>query len=214
MHQRKVIRTLLIDDQRHVHEAVTTILNNLDDIELVGHGTRGDEALSLCVACKPDVVLMDVMMPVMDGIEATRQLITTYPDLKILVLSSFQDDESVQAMLQNGASGYVLKGALLSDLANAIRTVFGGNMVLASEVMNVVLNTKPEAKAPQQNFNLTQRELEVLRLMARGLNNNDIADELVISRSTVKFHVANIIRKMEVETRTEAMVLAAKNKLV
>jgi two-component system, NarL family, response regulator LiaR len=205
-----LIRVVLIDDQRRVHEAVGIALSGCEDIRLVGHGSNGAEALELCADLKPDLVLMDVVMPGVDGIETTRVLHTRFPTIKILVLSAFQDDESVRAMLHSGAVGYVVKSALAHDLAPAIRTAMSGQSVFSAEVVNVLLQ-KP---APTQDFRLTEREREVLRAMADGLNNVEIAEKLVISASTVKFHITNIEHKMGVETRAEAIVLAAKNNLV
>jgi NarL family two-component system response regulator LiaR len=212
MSTTKPIRVLLIDDHRRIHDAVSVALDAQDDIILVGHGSNGEEALQLCEELTPDLVLMDVVMPGMGGIEATRLIREKYPATKILVLSSFQDDESIHTMLQSGASGYILKDALVSDLANTIRTTFHGSAVFSPEVAQVLL--KAESTEPRQTFGLTERELEVLQLMAQGLNNAEIAYKLTISQSTVKFHISNIQVKMGVETRAEVIVLAAKNNLI
>ena len=205
------IRVVLIDDHLHVHETVAALLSDTDDIVLVGHGSNGEEAVRLCASLRPDVVLMDVMMPRMTGIEASKSIHKNHPEIRILVLSSFQDDESVHAMLKSGATGYVLKDSLANDLANTIRTTFKGKSVFSTEVAERLLN--PES-GPGETFGLTTRELEVLRLMAQGLNNNEIAAKLVISQSTVKFHISNLIAKIGVETRAEAIVQAAKKKLI
>jgi NarL family two-component system response regulator LiaR len=206
------IRVILIDDQSQVHFAVASVFDANEDLVLVAQASSGEEGIDLIADYQPDVVLMDVVMPGMSGIEATRIVHDTYPDVRILVLSSFQDDESVYAMLENGAAGYVLKGSITSDLANTIRAVHHGHAVFSQEVSQVLLQGS-EAGAGD-DFGLTERELDVLVLMAQGLNNNEIAGELVISRSTVKFHIANVLEKMEVATRAEAIVLAAKNRLV
>jgi NarL family two-component system response regulator LiaR len=203
------IKVVLIDDHRHIHQAVTTILGAMPFIDLVGQGSNGEEAIQLCQEHQPDLVLMDVVMSGMDGVTATRIIHEQFPTIRILVISSFQDHESVHEMLRNGASGYVTKGALASDLISAIRATHDGQAVFSPGVAAQLLNP-----VPAQQFNLTDRELEVLGLMAEGLNNGQIAQALTISRSTVKFHVSNIVHKMGVETRTEALVLAAKNNLV
>ncbi|MBI5928698.1 MAG: response regulator transcription factor [Chloroflexi bacterium] len=208
----KIIRVILIDDHARVHDAVTMALHNLDDIALIGHGSRGEEALALCEELTPDVILMDVVMPGMSGVEATKLIRKKYPNIKILVVSSFQDDDTIHTILQNGASGYVLKDAIASDLANTIRTTFDGSAVFSQEVARVLL--KSDHSEPSQRFGLTQRELEILRLMAQGQNNAEIAHTLTISQSTVKFHINNVIAKIGVDTRAEAIVLAAKNNLV
>ncbi len=212
MSQTEPIRIILVDDHSRVHEAVSTILDTVDNIELVAQGSNGEEAIHLCDEYKPDLVLMDVVMPVMGGVEATRSIHQKYPEIKILVLSSFQDDESVRAMLENGAIGYVLKGSLSHDLVNTIRTAYEGRAVFSTEITQVLL--KPAKSEKKRDFGLTGREREVLKLMADGLNNIQIAQELTISRSTVKFHISNILHKMGVSTRAEALVVAAKNDLI
>ncbi len=206
-------RILLVDDHAWVHQAVNTILKIAPDIELIGQAHNGVEALRLCEELRPDLILMDVVMPHINGIEATRIIRERYDTIKILELSSFQDDESVLAMLDSGAMGYVLKGSLTGDLISAIRTAMTGVSVFSAEITSVLLKSNHET-TNGHDFGLTARELEVLRLMAKGENNPEIADKLVISQSTVKFHIVNIRDKMKVATRPEAMVLVAKNNIV
>jgi DNA-binding NarL/FixJ family response regulator len=207
------IRVLLADDQLRVHEAVTLALRGADDIVLVGQAANGDEAVVLCGQLMPDLVLMDVLMPRSGGIEATGRIHQRYPQVKILVLSAMQDDTTVRAMLEAGAVGYVLKDSLARDLAATIRATHAGNAVFSQGITDRLLqNNQPTPVS--QGFNLTERELEVLRLMAEGLNNGELAARLHISQSTVKFHIVNILDKMGVATRPEAIVLAAKNNLV
>jgi NarL family two-component system response regulator LiaR len=212
MENRHKIRVILIDDQSNIHKIVATALMVAEDIQLVAHGSNGKDALPLCQQHQPDVVLMDVVMPVMDGIEAATLLHQRYPAIKILVLSSFQDDDTVHSMLANGASGYILKSSLASDLVDTIRTIASGHTVLSAEVADTLLHSA--SGSPKQKFGLTHREIEVLRHVAEGLNNGEIAAKLVISQSTVKFHIANILQKMGVDTRPEAIVLASKNNLL
>jgi NarL family two-component system response regulator LiaR len=204
------IRVVLIDDHAQMHRIVRTILDATSDIELVGQGANGQEGIVLCEQYQPDIVLMDVVMPVMDGIEATKTLHERLPATKILVLSSFQDHESVHAMLHNGAVGYIVKSSLAEDLAETIRATFQGKMVFSSEV-GVHLMAPPQ---PAVDFHLTDRELEVLVLLAEGLTNRQSALRLSISQSTLKYHMANIYQKLGVQTRSEALVLAAKNNLI
>lgn len=206
------IRVLLVDDHRQVHQAVAAILRMVDDIELAGQGSNGQEAIDLCAELAPDLVLMDVVMPVMDGVTATAIIHEQFPDVKILVLSSFQDHESVYAMLRNGASGYVTKSALTSELIDTIRTAHQGQVVLSPEVAARLL--QQESSSAVERFHLTDRELEVLVLMAAGHTMNQIGQKLVISPSTVKFHINNILAKLGVKTRSEALIIAAKNNLV
>lgn len=210
MTEEHLIRVVLVDDHLHIHRAVQKILRTTKDISLVGQGANGQEGVSLCEQFQPDVVLMDVVMPIMDGIEATRKLHKNEPKIKILVLSSFQDHESVYTMLRNGAVGYITKSSLAEDLAETIRTIHQGKMVFSSEVGEHLM-------APPQlagEYNLTDREMEVLVLMAEGLTNKESAYRLSISQSTLKYHMNNIYRKLGVQTRSEALVLAAKSNLI
>jgi NarL family two-component system response regulator LiaR len=204
------IRVVLVDDHSQMHRIVQTILGATPDIILVGQGANGREGIALCEQYQPDIALMDVVMPIMDGIEATRVLQERFPEIKILVLSSFQDHESVYAMLRNGAVGYLTKGSLAEDLADTIHATFQGRMVFSSEV-GAHLASPPQ---PIDNFHLTDRELEVLVHLAEGLTNQQTALKLSISPSTLKFHMSNIYQKLGVQTRSEALVLAAKNNLV
>lgn len=204
------IRVVLVDDHAQIHRIVHVILGATTDISLVGQGANGQEGITLCEQYQPDIVLMDVVMPVMDGIEATKRLHERFPEIKVLVLSSFQDHESVYAMLRIGAVGYLTKGSLAEDLPETIRATVQGKMVFSSEV-GAHLLSPPQ---PIENFNLTDRELEVLVLMAEGLTNQQSAAKLSISQSTLKFHMNNIYQKLGVQTRSEALVLAAKNNLV
>jgi NarL family two-component system response regulator LiaR len=212
MDTKNLIRVILIDDHSQIHQAVSSVLDTVTDIQLIAHGSNGDEAVLLCDEYQPDLVLMDVVMPIKSGVEATGLIHQKYPNIKILVMSSFQDDESVHAMLANGAIGYVLKSSLAHDLVTTIRAAYYGKSVFSAEVTRILL--KPAKSESGTNFGLTVREIVILKLMSDGLNNGEIAGKLVISRSTVKFHLNNILRKMKVETRSEAIVLAAKNGLV
>jgi len=204
------IRIVLVDDHTQMHKIVQATLSATPDVKLVGQGANGQDAIVLCEQYKPDIVLMDVIMPVMDGIEATKILHEQFPDIKILVLSSFHDHESVYTMLRNGAVGYLTKDSLAQDLAETIRTTFQGNMVFSGEI-GAQLVSSPQ---PAVDFHLTDRELEVLVLLAEGLTNQQSAQRLSISVSTLKFHMNNIYEKLGVQTRSEALVLAAKNNLI
>lgn len=210
MTDKQPIRIVLADDHAQMHRVVQAILDATSEIELVGQGANGQEAIDLCEQYQPDIVLMDVVMPVMDGIQATKVIHESLPDIKILVLSSFQDHESVYAMLQNGAVGYLIKSSLAQDLVETIRATQQGKMVFSSEV-GVHLLGPPQTAV---DFHLTDRELEVLVLLAEGLTNQQSAQKLSISQSTLKFHMTNIYQKLGVQTRSEALVLAAKNNLI
>lgn len=210
MPSQNPIRVVLIDDHIQMHRVVQITLGATPDIKLVGQGANGQEGIALCEQYKPDIVLMDVVMPIMDGIEATQVLHERQPEIKILVLSSFQDHESVYTMLRNGAVGYITKDSIADDLADTIRAIYQGKMVFSSEIGSHLVSP-PQ---PAMDFNLTDRELEVLRRMAEGLTNQQTALKLSISQSTLKFHMQNIYQKLGVQTRSEALVLAAKNNLI
>ena len=204
------IRVVLIDDHLQIHTVVQATLNSTPDFKLVGQGANGQDAIALCEQYKPDIVLMDVVMPIMDGIEATKILHEQYPETKILVLSSFHDHESVYTMLRNGAVGYLTKDSLAQDLVETIRTTFQGKMVFSPDIVEQLVSSPH----PAVDFHLTDRELEVLVLLAEGLTNQHTALKLSISISTLKFHMNNIYEKLGVQTRSEALVLAAKNNLI
>jgi len=206
------IRIVVVDDHIKVHMGIEAALAAFEDLDLVAHGSNGREALQLCKEHHPDVVLMDVIMPGMNGIEATQAIHTQFPEIKIVALSGFQDDEGVRAMLQAGAIGYVLKTASIDDLAHTIRTAYSGKSVFSPEVMNILLNL-PQDKPPQ-DFGLTSREREVLKLLVNGLNNAEIAQALTISLSTTKFHVSRVFAKLGVTNRVEAAALAVEKRLV
>lgn len=213
----KTIGIILVDDHRRVHQAMAEMIDFIDDIELLGQASNGEEAIALCDQYKPDLVLMDVVMPVMDGVEATKHITAKHPDIKILALSSFKDPTTVREMLENGAIGYVLKESSVDDLEHTIRTAYEGQGVLSHEVIQGLLETPDDNNQPVEppiDNNLSPRETEVLKLFATGMTNGEIAVELTISVSTVKFHISNILDKLEVDTRAEALVIAAKNNFV
>ncbi len=212
MIDKKPIRLVIVDDHRVVHQALAEMISFVDDFELVAQGSNGNEAVALCREFQPDVVLMDVVMPELDGVEATRQILEHNPNVKVLALSSFQDSDSVNSMLKNGASGYILKHASIDELEYVIRTVNNGNNVIDSQLMQRIMQQTP---APSENdFHLSSREIEILKLIASGMSYSQVADHLTISMSTVKFHVSNILAKLGVETRNEAILIAAKNNII
>lgn len=183
-----------------------------NDLRLVGEAASGEEAISLCQELQPDVILMDLMMPGMNGAETTRQIISHWPGVRIIVLTSFQEAELVQEALQAGAIGYLLKNVSADDLSNAIRTVYAGRPTLAPEATQALIEATIQPPPPGQD--LTPRELDVLALMIKGKTNPEIATDLTIGLSTVKFHVSSILDKLGVSSRTEAVATAWEHQLV
>lgn len=209
----KPIRVMLVDDHAVVRSGLSAFLMAYDDLELVGDAGSGEKAVALCQQLKPDVVLMDLVMPGMDGATATRRIRENCPDIQVIALTSFKEEELVKGALQAGAIGYLLKDVAADELANAIRAAFTGKPTLSSEAAQVLIQTT-QHPAEKPGFDLTDREREVLVLIVEGLNNKQIADRLVVSLSTAKFHVSSILTKLNAASRTEAATTALKNNLV
>ena len=206
------IRVLLVDDHMMVRRGLATFLKIFDDLELAGEAADGDEAIQLCAQVKPDVVLMDLVMPGMDGVAATHAIRQQFPEMQVLALTSFKEEERVQNVLQAGAIGYLLKDISADDLAEAIRAAHAGRATLASEAAQALVHAATQAPTP--GFDLTERERVVLALLVEGLNNTQIAGKLYVSPSTIKSHVSNILSKLGVASRTEAAALALRHGLV
>ncbi len=206
------IRVLLVDDHPMVRRGLATFLKIFDDFELAGEAADGNEALARCAQVNPDVVLMDLVMPEMDGATATRAIRQQFPDVQVLALTSFKDVQLVQNVLQAGAIGYLLKDVSADELAQAIRAAHAGRATLAPEAAQALVHAATQPPTP--GFDLTERERAVLALLVEGLNNTQIAAQLFVSPSTVKSHVSNLLSKLGVTSRTEAATLAMRHKLV
>ena len=215
MSSKDPIRIMLVDDHAMVRSGLAAFLLIFDDLSLVAEASNGVEALRLCEQNRPDVVLMDLVMPEMDGAAATRAIKERFPQIQVLALTSFKEDHLVHQALEAGATGYLLKNISADQLATAIRDAHAGRPTLAPEAAQALIRATRAAHEPTPIAeSLTEREREVLALMVEGLGNSTIAERLVISLSTVKFHVSNILAKLGVESRTEAVSLALKKRLV
>jgi len=208
------IRVLIADDHAVVREGTRRILEQEKDLNVVGEAADGDETVKLALSLKPDVAIVDIAMPRMDGIEATRQIKAQCPDVTVLILSAYDDDQFVFSLLEAGAAGYLLKSVRSQELVDAVRAVHAGESVLHPAVARKVLNRfVPAADRPQQVKSsevLSEREREILKLATRGLSNSDIANELCLSIRTVQGHLGHIFNKLQVGSRTEAVVRALK----
>jgi NarL family two-component system response regulator LiaR len=207
----RAIKVMIVDDHAVVRSGLSAFLLAFDDLEHVGDATGGADAVSKCIALRPDVVLMDLVMPEVDGAEATRRIKGACPEVQVIALTSYKEDDLVQGALKAGAISYLLKNVTADELADAIRGARAGRSTLAPEAAQVLVKAATE---PAQDEGLTSRELEILRLMVLGDSNPDIAEKLFVSRSTVKFHVSNILMKLGTATRTEAVAVALHRKLV
>jgi two-component system, NarL family, response regulator LiaR len=205
------IKILLVDDHAVVRSGLSKFLMINKDLKLVGEASDGNEAVQMASLHKPDVILMDLMMPGMDGITATREIKKKFPHIKILALTSFAEQNMVQGALQAGAIGYLQKNVTAKELGFAIRSAYEGRMTLSPEATQVLANSVAQPQIAGEQ--LTEREREVLKCMVDGLNNNEIAEKLVVSLGTVKFHISNIYNKLGVDSRVEAVKLALEQKL-
>lgn len=207
-----MIRVLIADDHMMVRTGLEMFLRSCEDIEVVGQASDGQEAVELCEALQPDVVLMDMVMPRTDGIEATRTILRANPNTRIIALTSFKEDELIYAAVKAGISGYLLKDCTVDELAAAIRDAYRGKTAITHNVMQAVLRAAENPGSRQ--YHLSERERDVLRLIVRGLSNRQIAHDLTLGESTVKFHVSNILSKLGAATRAEAVAMALQHHLV
>jgi len=206
------IRVMLVDDHTMVRRGLVTFLKAFDDLELAGEAESGEAAIRLCAEVLPDVILMDMVMPDMDGAAATRAIRQQFPQVQVIALTSFKEGDLVKHALEAGAIGYLLKDVSADELAEAIRAAHAGRATLSPEAAQALVETSNQRPAP--GLDLTEREREVLALMVEGLNNTQIAGRLTVSSSTVKSHVSNILSKLGVASRTEAVSLALRSHIV
>ena len=212
MGESRCIRVMTVDDHEILHGGIEFFLLACDDLELVGKATSGEEALRLCDEVQPDVVLMDMLMPGMDGIEATRAMRNRHPDVQVVALSSFHDPDLVQRAMQAGAIGYLVKGISAAELAAAIRSAHAGRPSLTMEAVEALVQATKGPPKPE--VDLSERERQILTLVAGGLSNAEIAQQLGVSVSTVKYHVRGILSKLGAACRAEAVALALEQNLI
>lgn len=208
-----MIKVLFADDHEMVRIGVSAYLSAQPDIDVVAEADDGTDAVKAALELRPDIILMDLVMKEMDGIEATERIIKQWPEAKIIIVTSFLDDEKVYPALEAGATSYMLKTSKASDIAEAIRATFDGQSVLEPEVTGKIMSKMRGGRDAALHEQLTGREKEVLRLMTKGKNNQEIADELYIALKTVKVHVSNILSKLDVHDRTQAVIYAFNEKL-
>lgn len=209
-----MIKVLFVDDHEMVRIGVSAYLSAQSDIEVIGEADNGLKAVELAMELRPDIILMDLVMPEMDGIEATKRIIEKWPEAKIIIVTSFLDDEKVYPALEAGATSYMLKTSKASEIAKAVRSTFQGQSVLEPEVTGKMMEKLRRPKITQLHDQLTNREMEILLLMTQGKTNQEIADDLYIALKTAKVHVSNILSKLAVQDRTQAVIYAFKHSLV
>ncbi|WP_350369206.1 response regulator transcription factor [Bacillus cereus] len=208
-----MIKVLLVDDHEMVRMGVSAYLSTQPDIEVVGEAENGRKGSELALQLRPDIILMDLVMDEMDGVEATRAIIQEWPEAKIVVVTSFLDDEKLYPVIEAGATSYLLKTSRASDIADAVRAIYDGETVLEPKVTGKMMSRMRQKKEQPLHDDLTEREFEILLLIAEGKSNQEIADELFIALKTVKTHVSNILNKLNVSDRTQAVIYAFRHQL-
>jgi two-component system, NarL family, response regulator LiaR len=209
-----MIKVVFVDDHEMVRIGVSSYLSAQPDIEVIGEADNGKAGVDMALELRPDIILMDLVMKEMDGIEATKQIIEQWPEAKIIIVTSFLDDEKVYPALEAGATSYMLKTSKASEIANAVRVTYSGQPVLEPEVTGKMMMKMRQKHTVELHEELTEREMEVLKLIAEGKTNQEIADELFIALKTVKTHVSNILSKLQVQDRTQAVIYAFRHSLV
>lgn len=206
------IRVLITDNHAMVRNGLMMFLQSYTDIELVGEASNGYEAVMMCNTLHPDIVLMDLLMPEMDGVTATSTIVQAHPNIRVIALTSFNEDQLIYEALKAGIVAYLLKDCTADELVAAIRNAHAGKTTIAPDIMQAVLRVADNPAT--REYHLSERERDVLKLVVRGFSNRQIAANLTLSESTIKFHVSNILAKLGIATRAEAVALAIQHKLV
>ena len=206
------MKIIIADDDGLIRDSLKLLLGMEDDIEVTGTAQNGKEAFQLCQINKPDIVLMDIRMPVMDGVLGTKLIKENFHDVKVVLLTTFKDDEYIREAVKNGAEGYILKNQSSDSIIESLRTVYKGNIVFQKDVANVITGMLKEGKNKKpSDFNLSQREFEVLALIAVGLSNKEIAEKLFLGEGTVRNYITNVLEKLELRDRTQLAIFYLKN---
>lgn len=209
-----MISVLLVDDHEMVRLGVSSYLSIQPDIDVIGEANNGLQGYTMALELRPNIILMDLVMDVMDGVESTQKILAEWPEAKIIIVTSFLDDEKVYPAIEAGAKSYLLKTSSAKEIAEAIRATYNGEQVIGPEVQRKILDHEDQVREAALHDELTQREYEVLLLVAKGYTNQEIADELFITLKTVKTHVSNILAKLEVNDRTQATIYAYQHGLI
>lgn len=206
------MKIIIADDDGLIRDSLKLLLGLEEDIEVIGTANNGKEAFELCQVVKPDIVLMDIRMPVMDGVLGTKLIKENFHDVKVVLLTTFKDDEYIREAVKNGAEGYILKNQSSDSIIESLRTVYKGNIVFEKDVVSVITGMiKEEKNKKPSDFNLSEREFEVLALIAEGLSNKEIAEKLFLGEGTVRNYVTNILEKLELRDRTQLAIFYLKN---
>lgn len=206
------MKVLIVDDDALIRESLSILLGLDDEIEIVGTASNGQEAFDRCQKLSPDIVLMDVRMPVMDGVLGTKLIKSSFKDIKVVILTTFQDDEYIKEAIKNGAEGYILKNQSSDSIVDSLKTVVKGNMVLEKNVAETLSSLiKNENKKDISKYNLTDREMDILKLIGDGLSNKEISAEIHLGEGTIRNYVTNLLEKLELRDRTQLAIFYLKN---
>lgn len=206
------MKVIIVDDDGLIRDSLKLVLGLEEDIEVIGTAKNGMEAFELCKADKPDIVLMDIRMPVMDGVLGTKLIKENFRDVKVVVLTTFKDDEYIREAVMNGAEGYILKNQSTDSIIESLRTVHKGNTVFEKDVVNAITGMiKEERSKRPSDYNLSEREFEVLSLIAEGLSNKEISEKLFLGEGTIRNYITNILEKLELRDRTQLAIFYLKN---
>ncbi|MFZ5986154.1 MAG: response regulator [Bacillota bacterium] len=207
------MKVLIVDDDALIRDGLKILLEFEEDIEVVGAVANGYDAVKMCEKAQPDIVLMDIRMPVMDGVQATKQIKQQYKDIKVLMLTTFKDAEYIRSAVKCGAEGYILKSKPSESIIESIRAVYGGNVVFEKEVAGLIseMVEEEEKKQSLDELNITQKEYDILKLISLGLSNKEIAEKLYMSEGTVRNYVSNILVKLDLRDRTQLAIFFIRN---